>query len=63
MTPAGTYAGPLISVPNTVQAPRRVLFTATDASGSVLLRSEVVFADVSGAANGAVPAVQSWNVR
>lgn len=63
MTPAGGYSGPLISVPPTVQSPRRVLFTATDASGTVLLSSEVVFADGSGGANGTIPAVQTWSVR
>ena len=63
MTPAGGYTGPLISVPPTVQSPRRVLFTATDASGTVLLSSEVVFADSSGGANGAIPSVQTWAVR
>ena len=37
--------------------------TATDASGTVLLSSEVVFADGSGGANGAIPSVQTWTVR
>jgi hypothetical protein len=62
MSAANGYAGPLISVPDPVQGPRRVLLTARDGSGTQLGRAYVTFSDGSGR-NGTVPQVTEWSVR
>jgi hypothetical protein len=61
MAPANGYAGPLISVPDPAQGPRRVLLTAQDASGRQLGRAYVTFSDGSGS-NGSNPQVTEWSV-
>jgi hypothetical protein len=66
LTPAAGYSGPLVAVPDTVHAPRRVLMVAKDrASGAELGRADVMFADIAdqdAAANGGVPTVESWAI-
>jgi hypothetical protein len=61
LSPANGYDGPLISVPDPIQAPRRVLLTAQDAAGTQLGRAYVTLSDGSGQ-NGTVPQVTEWSV-
>ncbi|MDQ1621523.1 MAG: hypothetical protein QOE19_4092 [Actinomycetota bacterium] len=63
MTRAAGYTGPLISVPDLPQGPRRVLLLAKDTSSAVLARADVVFANTAGTANGTVPTVTEWSVN
>jgi hypothetical protein len=63
MSRAATYTGPLISVPDLPQGPRRVLLVARDTSSAVLARADVVFANTAGTANGNVPTVTEWSVN
>jgi hypothetical protein len=61
MSPANGYDGPLISVPDPIQAPRRVLLTAKDAAGTQLGRAYVTLSDGSGQ-NGTQARVTEWSV-
>jgi hypothetical protein len=61
MSTANGYDGPLISVPDPVQSPRRVLLTARDSSGAWMGRAYVMISDGSGQ-NGTVPRVTEWSV-
>jgi hypothetical protein len=61
MSPANGYTGPLISVPDPVQSPRRVLLTARDSSGAWMGRAYVTLSDGSGR-NGLIPRVTEWSV-
>jgi hypothetical protein len=63
MSRAATYTGPLISVPDLPQGPRRVLLVAKDSSSAVLARADVMFANTAGTANGNVPTVTEWSVN
>lgn len=59
LTPAGTYAGPLIAMPGS--ANRTVLLTAK-IGGSPRLRAEVTIDDLLGAAPGTSVTLNSWVV-
>jgi hypothetical protein len=58
---ANGYAGPLISVPDPIQGPRKVLLTAEDALGRRLGRAYVTLSDGNGR-NGTTPQVTEWSV-
>lgn len=63
MSPAAGYTGPLVSVPDLVQVPRRVLMEAKDTSSVVLARADVTYGNVAGPAattNGTIPTVNEW---
>jgi hypothetical protein len=63
-TPAVAYTGPHISIPAvaTSTTPRDVVFTASVA-GVDLLRSEVMFTDAAGTADGTIPKVLTWSLQ
>lgn len=63
MTPAAGFSGPLISVPDLGQRPRRVVLTARDGTGTRLARAHVTFADPAGTRNGSVVTVDEWSVE
>jgi hypothetical protein len=61
MTPAGAYAGPLISIPRIDQDPRNVFVVVRDASANVMLRAEVTLANSTGTINGDIPRINRWS--
>ena len=63
LTRAVGFTGPLISVPATGSAKRRILLVVTDSAGAEQARADVTFADASGTGNGSIPTVNEWSVR
>lgn len=62
MTRDAAYSGPLISVPGTGTAKRRVLLVVTDAAGAQLGRADVTFANAADNGNGTIPRVNEWSI-